>query len=209
MQMYLACALIGLLGILATGCSVFGIRTFETSGCEVVLKDGRFEIRQYPDALVAETVVDAEYSKAGSVAFRRLAGYIFGGNKSRAQISMTTPVIQQKASERIAMTAPVMQEKSGRGWRMTFVLPAKYTMETVPEPVDTQVVIRKETGRKVAVIRYSGWLSEASMESNTDKLKGWIEQKGYKATSPPRLAAYDPPWTVPFLRRNEVHIDIE
>jgi len=209
MQMYLACALIGLLGILATGCSVFGIRTFETSGCEVVLKDGRFEIRQYPDALVAETVVDAEYSKAGSVAFRRLAGYIFGGNKSRAQISMTTPVIQQKASERIAMTAPVMQEKSGQGWRMTFVLPAKYTMETVPEPLDTQVVIRTQPGRKVAVIRYSGWLSEASMETNTAKLKGWIEQRWYKAASPPKLAAYDPPWTVPFLRRNEVQIDIE
>jgi hypothetical protein len=209
MQVYLPCALIGFLGILATGCSVFGIRTFETAGYEVILKDGRFEIRQYPDALVAETVVDADYGKAGSVAFRRLAGYIFGGNKSKVQISMTTPVIQEKASERIAMTAPVMQEKSGKGWRMTFVLPAKYTMETVPEPLETQVVIRKQTGRKVAVTRYSGWLSEASMERNAGTLKGWIEQKGYKAASPPRMAAYDPPWTVPFLRRNELHIDIE
>jgi hypothetical protein len=122
---------------------------------------------------------------------------------------MTTPVIQEKASERIAMTVPVMQAKSGQGWRMTFVLPAKYTMETAPEPLDTQVAIRKEIGRKVAVIRYSGWLSEASMERNAGALKGWIEQKEYKAASPPRLAAYDPPWTVPFLRRNEVHMDIE
>jgi len=124
MQTYLGCALIGLLGILATGCSVFGIRTFETAGYEVVLRDGRFEIRQYPDALVAETVVEAEYGKAGSVSFRRLAGYIFGGNKSRAQISMTTPVIQEKASERIAMAAPVMQEKSGQGWPPT-ILPGR------------------------------------------------------------------------------------
>ena len=209
MQTCLGCALIGLLGILATGCTVFGIRTVEEAGYKVILKDGRFQIREYADALVAETVVDADYGKAGSVAFRRLAGYIFGDNKSTAKIPMTAPVIQEKASERIAMTAPVMQEKSGQGWRMTFVLPARYTLGTVPEPLDPKVVIGKETGRRVAVIRYSGWLSEASMETNAGKLKGWIEQKRYKATSPPRLAAYDPPWTAPFLRRNEVHIDVE
>jgi len=209
MQMYLGCALIGLLGILATGCSVFGIRTVEEARYRTVVKEGRFHVREYADAVIAETVVDEDYGRAGNVAFRRLAGYIFGGNKSRAKIAMTAPVLQQKTSEKIPMTAPVLQEKSGQGWRMTFVLPAKYTLQDAPEPSDPKVVIKAGKGRKVAVVRYSGWLSAASMERTAAKLRSWLEQKKYKAVSEPRLAAYDPPWTVPFLRRNEVHIDIE
>ena len=209
MTAYLGCACVGLLGILASGCSVFGIRTVEEARYKTIVKEGRFQVREYADAVIAETVVDEDYGRAGNVAFRRLAGYIFGNNKSRARIAMTAPVLQQKASEKIPMTAPVLQEKSGQGWRMTFVLPAKYTLQDAPEPSDPKVTIKAEKGRKVAVVRYPGWLSAASMERNAAKLRNWLEQKRYKAISEPRLAAYDPPWTVPFLRRNEVHIDSE
>jgi len=209
MQTDLECAFIGLLSVLGAGCSAFGIRTAEEARYKAVVKEGRFQVREYADAVTAETVVDEGYGRAGNVAFRRLAGYIFGNNKSRAKIAMTAPVLQQKASEKIPMTAPVLQEKSGQGWRMTFVLPAKYTLQDAPEPSDPTVVIKAEKGRKVAVVRYSGWLSAASMERAAAKLRSWLEQKKYKAVSEPRLAAYDPPWTVPFLRRNEVHIDIE
>jgi len=209
MQTHLGCSLIGFLGVLASGCTVFGIRSAEEARYRTVVKEGRFQIREYTDTVIAETVVDEDYGRAGNVAFRRLAGYIFGGNKSRAKIAMTAPVLQQKTSEKIPMTVPVLREKSGQGWRMAFVLPSKYTLQDAPEPSDPKVIIKAEKGRTVAVVRYSGWLSPASMERNAAKLRSWLEQKKYKAVSEPRLAAYDPPWTVPFLRRNEVHIDIE
>ena len=209
MKNHLASVLSGLLFILQTGCSVLGIRTAEEARYKVVSQDGRFQVREYADAVIAETVVDADYQKAQSIAFRRLAGYIFGKNKSKEQIPMTAPVILEKVSEKIAMTAPVLQEKSEHGWRMTFVLPAKYTIESLPEPLDPDVTIRQLKGRRVAVIRYSGSLSEAAMKARTGELSDWLAQRGYEAISEPGLAGYDPPWTLPFLRRNEIHIDIK
>lgn len=209
MKKRLAAILGGITLALEAGCSTFGIRTVEQARYRVLSKEGKFEVRQYPDAIVAETVVDADYRAAQNIAFRRLAGYIFGKNKTRQQIPMTAPVIQEKASERIAMTAPVLQERSQHGWRMMFVLPAEYTLQTLPEPLDPDVFIRQQKGRKVAVLRYSGSLSEAAMNAHVDDLARWLAQKGLKATSEPRLAGYDPPWTLPFLRRNEIHVDIE
>lgn len=209
MKKHLASACSGLLFIFQAGCSVLGIRTVEEARYKVVSQDGRFQVREYADAVVAETVVDADYEKAQSIAFRRLAGYIFGKNKSKEQIPMTAPVIQEKVSERIAMTAPVLQEKSEQGWRMTFVLPARYTIQSLPEPLDPAVMIRQLKGRKVAVIRYSGSLSETDMKVRTNELKNWLKQKSYEAISEPRLAGYDPPWTLTFLRRNEIQTDIK
>jgi len=153
--------------------------------------------------------VDADYGQAGNTAFRRLAGYIFGNNSARSKIPMTAPVIQEKTSEKIPMTAPVIQERSAKGWRMAFVLPARYTLEAAPKPLDPNVAVKQEPACKVAVLRYSGWLSERKLETNAARLMKWIEQKQYRATPPPRSAAYDPPWTLPFLRRNEVHIDLQ
>jgi hypothetical protein len=107
------------------------------------------------------------------------------------------------------MTAPVIQEESDKGWRMAFVLPSKYTVETAPKPLDPNVTVRKEPGKKVAVVRYSWWLSESRMQDYAEKLRQWLEERNYEAVSQPRSAAYDPPWTLPFLRRNEVHIDVK
>jgi hypothetical protein len=199
----------GLLCVAATGCTVFGIRTVEEASHEVLLRDGRFQIRQYADAVVAETFVDAEYDEASSTAFRRLAGYIFGKNERKEKIDMTAPVVQEPTSETIAMTAPVIQEESDKGWRMAFVLPSKYTLETAPKPLDPNLTVRQEPGKKVAVVRYSWRLSEARMQDYAEKLRQWLEERNYEAVSQPRSAAYDPPWTIPFLRRNEVHIDVK
>jgi hypothetical protein len=209
MKNWIGSAVSGLVFVLQAGCSVLGIRTVEEARYKVVLQDGRFQVRQYADAAVAETVVDADYEKAQSIAFRRLAGYIFGKNKSKQQIPMTAPVIQERANEKIAMTAPVLQEKSDRGWQMTFVLPSKYTIASLPEPLDGEVTIREQKGRRAAVLRYSGALSEAAMNVRIKELQDWLKQNGYRAISEPRLAGYDPPWTLAFLRRNEILIDIE
>ena len=191
------------------GCSVFGIRTADEPNYQVLNDYGHIQIRHYPALVVAQTEVNADYKDSSSQGFQRLAGYIFGNNKKQQKMAMTAPVFQEQKAENMAMTAPVIQQKSGSVWLMAFVLPSNYSVATAPVPLDPAVLIKEIPGKKVAVIRYSGSLSEQGIEENTENLKNWITIKGYKAISPSRSAAYDPPWTLPFLRRNEVHIDIE
>lgn len=211
----LGAALVG--GLLGGG-SIFGIRSgYEEAAYELLLDDGKFEVRQYEDALVARTVTRGDMGEAGSAAFRRLGGYIFGKNVTRDSVAMTTPVLQEELessgaseSESIAMTTPVFQEESAEGtWVQTFVLPREYTMETLPVPTDPNVELARVTGLKVAVVRYSGLRSTRKIEEQTERLRAWMSERGLVATDAPRSAAYDPPWTIPFLRRNEVQIPIE
>ena len=211
----LGAALVG--GLLGGG-SIFGIRSgYEEAAYELLLDDGKFEVRQYEDELVARTVTRGDMSEAGSAAFRRLGGYIFGKNVTRDSVAMTTPVLQEELkssgaseSESIAMTTPVFQEESAEGtWVQTFVLPREYTMETLPVPTDPTVELARARGLKVAVVRYSGLRSTRKIEEQTERLRAWMSERGLVATDAPRSAAYDPPWTIPFLRRNEVQIPIE
>ncbi len=195
--------------IFLSGCSVFGIRSADEPSYDVRNDYGHIQIRHYPTLVVAQTEINAEYKTASSLGFQRLAGYIFGNNKKQQSIAMTAPVIQEQAAERLSMTAPVMQQKSGTVWLMAFVLPKNYSLLTAPVPLDSSVLIQEIPGKEVAVIRYSGSLSEQGIEEKSVELANWLVKQHYKAISPPRSAAYDPPWTLPFLRRNEVHIDIE
>jgi len=191
------------------GCSVFGIRSADEPNYQVLNDYGHIQIRQYPALVVAQTEVTADYKNSSSKGFQRLAGYIFGDNKKQQKMAMTAPVIQEQEAEAMAMTAPVIQQKSGTVWLMAFVLPSNYSVATAPVPLDTAVIIKEIPGKKVAVLRYSGNLSEQCIEEKSEELQNWLSEQGYKAISPSRSAAYDPPWTLPFLRRNEVHIDIE
>lgn len=200
------------------GCSVFGIRTTPEPAYTVVEGDGSFELRDYDDLLVAQTKVAASYDDASSTAFRRLFRYISGANSTAKDVAMTAPVLQEQepapkeqepSSSEIAMTAPVLQQETGEGgWTMAFVLPDSYTLATAPQPSDPEVVLGVLPGRRVAVLRYSGSLSEERMEQRTAELREWIATKGLQPLSEPRSAGYDPPWTLPFLRRNEVLIDV-
>ncbi len=198
-----------LTSIFLAGCSVFGLRTAEEPSYQVLNDFGDIQIRHYPAMVVAQTEVTADYKNSSSQGFQRLAGYIFGNNKKQQKIAMTAPVIQEQEAETMAMTAPVIQQKSGTVWLMAFVLPAEYSVSTAPVPLDSAVIIKEIPGKKIAVIRYSGSLSEQGIEEKSEHLKNWLSQQGYQAISEPRSAAYDPPWTLPFLRRNEIHIDIE
>ncbi|MEI6069778.1 MAG: heme-binding protein [Methylococcaceae bacterium] len=195
--------------IFLTGCSVFGIRTADQPTYQVLNDYGHIQIRRYPALVVAETEVIADYKNSSNQGFQRLAGYIFGNNQKKQKMAMTAPVIQQQQAETLAMTAPVIQQQSGDVWLMAFVLPKGYSVLTAPLPNDQAVIIKELPEKKVAVIRYTGSLCEAGIQENSETLKNWLTQQGYKALSPLRSAAYDPPWTLPFLRRNEVHIDIE
>jgi hypothetical protein len=195
--------------ICLSACSTFGIRSADEPRYQVLTEEGPIQIRHYPLLVVAQTEVNADYKNASGLAFQRLAGYIFGNNKKQQAISMTAPVIQQQQAERLAMTAPVLQQKSGAVWVITFVLPQEYSLSAAPIPLDSAVLIQEIPDKKVATLRYTGSLSEQGIEEKSAELTDWLSQQHYQAISPPRSAAYDPPWTLPFLRRNEVHIDIE
>ncbi|MEI6691544.1 MAG: heme-binding protein [Chlorobium sp.] len=194
--------------LMLAGCSVLGKRTANEPHYKVCEEDGAYEIRQYGDMIIAETTVEGTYGQTSGPAFSRLAGYIFGKNLAKQKIAMTAPVLQEALHEKIAMTAPVLQEKRGRAWVMAFVMPEGYTLESAPIPLDPEVKLRQVRGKMVAVISYSGLHSENNLRKYAEKLTIWLEKKGYNVLSGSRAASYDPPWTIPFLRRNEVHIDI-
>ena len=173
------------------------------------LKEDGFEIRQHDPQIVAETFVEVDLEKAGNEGFRRLYAYISGENTKKQSISMTAPVVQKPDSEKIAMTAPVGQEKKDNRWRITFLMPAEYTMETLPEPTDTRVKLVLDPGRLMVAVRYSGTWSEESYEENKDLLEEYIQKRGLVKTGEPVWARYDPPFMPWFLRRNEVLIPVE
>jgi effector-binding domain-containing protein len=176
----------------------------------VLEKQGKFEIRQYEPQIVAETTVDASFEDAGNVAFRRLFSYISGENRKSESIKMTAPVNQKSSSEKISMTAPVNQRKSGTKYEVNFLMPSKYKMETLPEPLDSDVKLREVPARKIAAVRYSGTWSRKTYKSHKDSLEEFIRDRKLTETGQePIWARYDPPFQLWFLRRNEVLIPVE
>ena len=204
--------MIMLLAIINAGCSVFGIRTYEMPKYEVILKEGDKEIRYYGSYIVAKTTVKGEFNEAQGAAFRILAGYIFGDNEKRQELAMTAPVIQKPTteSEKIQMTAPVIQGPSEEGWVMTFMMPSAYKMEDLPIPKDKRVSFETVPERYTAALRYT-WLGNKSRnERKANELQEWLMGlKDYEPISSPRYAGYDPPWTLPFFRRNEMMIVVK
>jgi len=202
-----------LIVLLFSGCSVVGINTVDEAAYTVVLKDDNFELRDYAPMVLVETTIDDDFESAGNKAFRRLFAYISGDNVDNSEIAMTAPVIADSTvtgkGKDIAMTAPVLQLYSQGGWRYAFVLPADLTLETAPKPLDDSVKLAEVPARKVAIIQYSGFWSEENMQDKTSELNGWISANKLSPSSEPRWAGYNPPWTIPFLRRNEVMIDVQ
>lgn len=177
----------------------------------VVSRDSAVEYRQYQDYLVAETEITdtGGFDAAGNEGFRRLFKYITGANDGGTDIAMTAPVTQDKQGAKIAMTAPVVQDASASGWRVAFMLPSLYTLDTAPRPTDTRVYIRQVPGKLVATLRYSGRWTNQNVERYTADLRTALESAGVTATAEPVVARYDPPFTPPFLRRNEISIPVD
>ena len=177
----------------------------------VLKADGDFELRQMVAYAVAETKVRASFKEAGNIAFWKLFRYIQGQNQGQKVIPMTAPVGMQSpgASEKMAMTAPVSQVLSEKGYIVSFTLPAIYTAETAPKPNDPAVTLRQIPARKIAVITYSGGWSESRYEGKKTVLLHWMVAQGLKAKGEPVLARYKSPYTLWFLRHNEVQIDAE
>lgn len=176
-------------------------------------KEQSFELRAYEPKLIAEVLVDGDMSEASSKGFKLIADYIFGNNTAQSgkseKISMTAPVAVKPSAEKISMTAPVGLQQSSNGWRVYFVMPSQYTLQTLPKPNNPKVIIKQIPGQKFAVIGFSGLVGEEKMNKKQTELYEWIARKKLKALSDPELARYNPPWTLPFLRRNELMVEVE
>ena len=183
------------------------VSNVEQAKYELVSKQGDIEVRLYPPLIIAEAEVAGDRKTAINEGFRIVADYIFGNNISKKNVAMTAPVVQQQ-SEKIAMTTPVTQEGNQGHWKVRFVMPASYTMETLPKPNNDAVKLVEVPAKRFAVIRFSGMAGEASLKDHTDELRTFITSKKLNAMSPPSYAFYNPPWTLPFLRRNEVMIEV-
>ena len=146
----------------------------EEPSYNVLETEGNFELRKYSSYIVAETYVEGDFEAVGSEGFRRLAAYIGGKNQKKESISMTAPVSQRAVSEKIAMTAPVSQARENGKWRIAFVMPSAYTMETLPTPDDDRITLREEREKTVAVIRYSGTGGKKRYEEYEKKIMYWI-----------------------------------
>jgi hypothetical protein len=174
----------------------------------VIKTDDIFELREYAPQVLAEIIVEGDLEGAGNKAFRPLFRYISGDNKSRNKIAMTAPVSQEQTGEKISMTAPVSQQSVQGKWAISFMMPASYTMETLPIPDDPNIKLRQVPARRVAVVRYSGFWSEEKYLLHKEKLEKWIKDNRYTVTGEPVWARYNPPFTLWFMRRNEILIPV-
>lgn len=204
MRLFLILALLPFLH----GCSLFGIRTVELLEYDVLKEDGSFTLRQYSDYWVARTESEGEYKESSNTSFKLLFKYISGQNNRDEKISMTGPVIQQDKGEKIAMTGPVIQQKKNNLWTMEFVLPAKYNTTEPPRPLNPKVEVVKVPGYTAAALRFGGTLSNDSFTEKSNELLDIVIKSGLEFVGTPFSAGYDPPWTIPFLKRNEVLVII-
>jgi len=177
----------------------------------VIEKTEPFELRQYAPMILAEVKVDGDLDDASSQGFRLIAAYIFGQNQVSEKIAMTTPVaIEEQAvkSAKIAMTTPVNIESNGSQWTVSFVMPSEYTLETLPKPLNSKVQLRQIPAVKRAVIQFSGFYNPQKVADKTLELEQWMKTKNLQGVGVPKFARYNPPWTLPFMRRNEIMMDV-
>ena len=221
-----------LITLLAGVGQLVGIRAgTEQPPYEVVGRVGEAEIRRYAPQIAAEAIVEGPVEAARNEGFRRVAGYIFGDNTTKASVAMTTPVVQGRetsgGSQSIAMTAPIVQARSGRSeaismtspvvqqpaggesWSIQFIMPSKYTMATLPRPNDPRVRLVEIPARTFAVVRFSGLGRQEAVARHEKVLDAALSGSAWRASGDAVTWYYDPPWTLPFMRRNEVARPVE
>ena len=188
--------------------SAAGCAPVSTPRYDLLSKEEGYEIREYGGYIVAETTVPGSYRDAVYAGFRILFDYISGNNASAQKVKMTAPVLEERPVA-IGMTAPVLQETGNERHTVAFIAPEGYTLDTIPVPKDLRVRIRDVPAHKVAALRFGGWADAEKVRRKTEELKKMLERDGRKVLSPFRSAQYNPPWTPPPFRRNEILVEIE
>ena len=182
----------------------------ERQAYDILTRFQGFELRRYPAHLVAEVEVDSSFTDAGNQAFGLLVAFISGRNSTRCKVAMTAPVLQEQASARIAMTSPVVQESGGKPGRqvVAFVMPAQFTVDTLPTPTDPRIRVRELPTQLAAAKSFTGRWSEQTYSAQLSELRSAVSQAGLEIIGQPRFARFDPPWTPSFLRHNEVVLPV-
>jgi hypothetical protein len=200
-----------ILGIIWVAYSYLSVRGIEHPKYVVLNKHCGYEVREYDSSLVAEVAVKGTQKESLRRGFKILFDYISGNNLKKESIKMTAPVTQQaeEKSENIPMTAPVMQEQREDSYLVSFMMPANYSLDTLPVPEDQSIKIVQREGNKVAVLRFAGYATEEKVMKKGARLRELLQEDGYQVRSSLHLALYNPPWTPPFMRRNEVMFVIQ
>ena len=184
----------------------------------ILMKADDFELRRYDAQIAAQTWVSGDQDTASRQGFKTLADYIFGNNTAAngnsSKISMTAPVMMQPQSannsddksQKIAMTAPVSMQRTDGKWRVQFIMPSQYTMQTLPKPNNPNITITELPVKTYAVLKFSGLAGTQKVVEKTEILQNWMQGQNLNVTGMPELARYNPPWTLPFMRRNEIMI---
>jgi len=196
-----------LLGVWVAG-GYLAVRNVPMSRYSVVAQKDGYEIRQYEPYVLAETPMKDESGNSG---FRELFAYISGANSGSSKLAMTAPVLQSGGAggQKLAMTTPVLQTESAGGGIMAFVMPPGVKLEDLPRPASPAVTLRAVPGLKAAALRFSGWGYKSRVQKKVRQLSAALERDGLRAAAPPVTAFYNPPFTAPFMRRNEVLIELE
>jgi hypothetical protein len=223
--MYILLIIVGAALIIWFLYSWLSVRTIEEPSYDVVQSTEEYEIRQYAPYIIAETTISGAQGRDEAVkrGFPIVGGYIFGDNTAKDTIAMTAPVnTEAGTSKKIAMTAPVNtekiamtvpvnteQEETEGTYKVSFVMPREYTLETLPTPNDTRVVIKEVLSRKVAVKRFTWSAGEMAVRKHEQELLDALSRDGVEIAGVVNVARYNPPWTIPFMLRTEVQVEIE
>ena len=177
----------------------------------ILYKENNFEIREYAPRIIAQVKKTGNFDEASGSGFRSLANFIFGNNSinnESKKISMTAPVLAEPTSANILMTRPVLAEEKNNQWLISFVMPKKYSLKTLPKPMNSEIMLTTLPKEKFAVIVFSGLVRESSYNKKVKLLNDFIEKQNLKTSGSVQIARYNPPWTLPFFRRNELMIKI-
>ena len=196
-------------GSILVGCAMVGpiMSDVEKPKYQATALTNDIELRSYDPMLVALVQMSGSRKDAISEGFRVLADYIFGNNTLEQNISMTAPV-EQQAGQKISMTAPVQQQQRSVSWVISFVMPKQFTLKTIPKPNNEMVKINEVPAQRLITIRFSGSNSDDNIRKNESALFNYITQNKINVTGEPKYAFYNPPWTLPFMRRNEIMVQL-
>jgi DNA gyrase inhibitor GyrI len=205
----------GLTGLLALAVLAIGVWAYIMSNVEqapymIKVQDGAFEIRDYPELVVAEVTRQGDRKAAVNAGFGPLANYIFARERAGDKIPMTAPVTQQR--DQIAMTAPVTQsrvsEDEGGAWKVRFIMPSQYKLDALPQPATGDVKLKSVPAQRRAAIRFSGVATDDLIADQEARLRAWLEIRKLSPVGPATYAYYNDPFTPGPLRRNEVLFDV-